>query len=260
MFFVNLEIATCDLLCEGKYAEYMQEKPKTGLPPLPIVLPPLEIIFQPSPLCTNPHSRLAPHEYMQEKPKTGPLPSHHFQSSSHHFQSSSHHVRSCSHHFPLKRSRPKLRTHTRAWLCISTCRRSPRQVRCPHQRSSLKLRPRTRVSFVGHTSKFSRKNTAWKPAHGETVFWSSEVAAEYHARPEKAGGNVFSLMEKGRLKSVSAGKVDDPLACRLSDGVVRVGVLPVRLADRRVLRRACRRPLQPPGKSVDHGSEGFRTC
>ncbi|KAJ1491353.1 BT1 family-domain-containing protein, partial [Baffinella frigidus] len=30
MFFVNLEIATCDLLCEGKYAEYMQEKPKTG--------------------------------------------------------------------------------------------------------------------------------------------------------------------------------------------------------------------------------------
>jgi len=29
-FFTNFEIATCDLLCEGKYAEKMQEKPKTG--------------------------------------------------------------------------------------------------------------------------------------------------------------------------------------------------------------------------------------
>ena len=30
MFAVNLEIGTADLLCEGKYAEKMQEKPKTG--------------------------------------------------------------------------------------------------------------------------------------------------------------------------------------------------------------------------------------
>ena len=30
MFLANLEIATADLLCEGKYAELMQTKPKTG--------------------------------------------------------------------------------------------------------------------------------------------------------------------------------------------------------------------------------------
>jgi len=30
MFAANLEIATADLLCEGKYAEIMQKKPKTG--------------------------------------------------------------------------------------------------------------------------------------------------------------------------------------------------------------------------------------
>eukprot|EP00286_Rhodomonas_abbreviata_P018291 CAMPEP_0181310308 /NCGR_PEP_ID=MMETSP1101-20121128/12516_1 /TAXON_ID=46948 /ORGANISM="Rhodomonas abbreviata, Strain Caron Lab Isolate" /LENGTH=570 /DNA_ID=CAMNT_0023416927 /DNA_START=15 /DNA_END=1727 /DNA_ORIENTATION=+ len=30
LFLVNLEIATADLLCEGKYAELMQTKPKTG--------------------------------------------------------------------------------------------------------------------------------------------------------------------------------------------------------------------------------------
>ena len=30
MFAANLEIATADLLCEGKYAELMQTKPKTG--------------------------------------------------------------------------------------------------------------------------------------------------------------------------------------------------------------------------------------
>mmetsp|Transcript_12405 Transcript_12405/g.19551 ORF Transcript_12405/g.19551 Transcript_12405/m.19551 type:complete len:548 (+) Transcript_12405:195-1838(+) len=30
MFLCNLQIATCDLLCEGKYAELMQRKPKTG--------------------------------------------------------------------------------------------------------------------------------------------------------------------------------------------------------------------------------------
>lgn len=30
VFFTNLEIATADLLCEGRYAEEMQAKPKTG--------------------------------------------------------------------------------------------------------------------------------------------------------------------------------------------------------------------------------------
>ena len=30
MFLANMQIATCDLLCEGKYAELMQQKPHTG--------------------------------------------------------------------------------------------------------------------------------------------------------------------------------------------------------------------------------------
>ncbi|KAJ1483457.1 folate-biopterin transporter, partial [Baffinella frigidus] len=30
MFLANMQIATCDLLCEGKYAELMQTKPHTG--------------------------------------------------------------------------------------------------------------------------------------------------------------------------------------------------------------------------------------
>lgn len=30
VFLTNFEIATADLLCEGKYAEMMQAKPKTG--------------------------------------------------------------------------------------------------------------------------------------------------------------------------------------------------------------------------------------
>ena len=29
MFLANMQIAISDLLCEGKYAELMQEKPKT---------------------------------------------------------------------------------------------------------------------------------------------------------------------------------------------------------------------------------------